>query len=214
VGFIVPDGCLDIIWVGERLIVAGADTAPVPRQAGQGGDVAGLRFRPGRAGSLLGVPAGELTDQRVPLEALWGAPATRLADELAAAPAPERPQVIARHVEARLGQARPIDTIAAAASDEIARRRGQVSIAGLADDLALSERQLRRRCTTAIGYGPKTLARVMRFQHALDLTRRGRPLADVAARAGYADQAHLTREVVALSARTPAAHRPAAHATP
>jgi AraC-like DNA-binding protein len=206
-GYILPDGCLDIIWVRERLIVAGPDTAPVRREPGLGGAVAGLRFRPGRAGSLLGVAADELTDQRIDLEQLWAADAARLADELHRAPPRARPHLIADHVERRLARARPIDRIAAQAADEIGRRRGRVSIAALADDLAISERQLRRRCTSAVGYGPKTLARVMRFQHALALTRRGHALAEVAAVAGYADQAHLTRDVVELSARPPSAHQ-------
>jgi AraC-like DNA-binding protein len=63
----------------------------------------------------------------------------------------------------------------------------------------LSERQLHRRCLPLFGYGPKTLARVLRFDRALALARAGRPFADVASSAGYADQAHLSREVRALA---------------
>jgi AraC-like DNA-binding protein len=65
----------------------------------------------------------------------------------------------------------------------------------MADDLGLSERQLHRRCLVAFGYGPKTVQRVLRFQAALRDARAGRRLADVAADAGYADQAHMSREV-------------------
>jgi AraC-like DNA-binding protein len=79
--------------------------------------------------------------------------------------------------------------------------------------VSLSERQFRRRCHAAVGYGPKTLQRVFRFQR---FVRRidasagapdARPLdlAAAAAEAGYADQAHLTRECAALSGLTPAA---------
>jgi AraC-like DNA-binding protein len=63
----------------------------------------------------------------------------------------------------------------------------------------MSSRQLQRRCGTAFGYGPKTLARVLRLQRALALARRGRSFANVSATAGYADQAHLSREVKALA---------------
>ena len=68
----------------------------------------------------------------------------------------------------------------------------------------MSERQLRRRFADAVGYGPKTLARVLRFQRFLALAGRGDDLAGLAFEAGYADQAHLTRECRRLSGRTPA----------
>lgn len=74
----------------------------------------------------------------------------------------------------------------------------------LAEKVGLSERQLRRRFTEAVGYGPKALHSILRFQHALDLGRRGDPgLAAIAYQAGYADQAHFTREVRRLAGMTP-----------
>ena len=69
--------------------------------------------------------------------------------------------------------------------------------------LGVSERQLRRRFADAVGYGPKTLARVLRFQRFLALARSGDELARLALTAGYADQAHLTRETRRLAGRTP-----------
>ena len=73
--------------------------------------------------------------------------------------------------------------------------------------LGVSERQLRRRFDAAVGYGPKTLQRVLRFQRFLArITPRGEisDLAQLAAETGYADQAHLTREVGRLSGLSPA----------
>ena len=78
----------------------------------------------------------------------------------------------------------------------------------VADDVGLSVRQLRRRCHAAAGYGPKTLQRVLRFQRFVRMLDAAAPppdLASAAALAGYADQAHLTRECAALSGLTPAA---------
>jgi AraC-like DNA-binding protein len=87
-------------------------------------------------------------------------------------------------------------------------------VAAVGDALGISERQLRRRFADAVGYGPKTLARVLRFQRFLALAAgedraaaaRGGSgdLAGLAFAAGYADQAHLTRECRQLSGRTPA----------
>ncbi len=75
-----------------------------------------------------------------------------------------------------------------------------------ASDLFLSPRHLRRRCLEAIGQGPKVLHRILRFQAFLVLTEGAdgdADLAGAAVTAGYADQAHLTRECSRLSGLTP-----------
>ncbi len=74
----------------------------------------------------------------------------------------------------------------------------------LAGELGLSERQLRRRFHAAVGYGPKTLQRVLRFRRFLAGAQPDADLARMAFDAGYADQAHLTRESVRLAGLTPA----------
>jgi AraC-like DNA-binding protein len=76
-------------------------------------------------------------------------------------------------------------------------------VAAAADELGVGARQLHRRSLAAFGYGPKTLARVLRFRRALALARGGVPLAATAARSGFADQAHFTREVRQLAGMTP-----------
>jgi AraC-like DNA-binding protein len=68
----------------------------------------------------------------------------------------------------------------------------------------MSERHLRRRCEVAVGYGPKTLDRVLRFQRFRRLREhRVASLAQLAFESGYADQAHLTREYRRLAGTTP-----------
>jgi transcriptional regulator GlxA family with amidase domain len=72
----------------------------------------------------------------------------------------------------------------------------------LADELGFSERQLRRRFQAAVGYGPKTLQRVLRLRRFLARVTAGDPnarIARAAFEAGYADQAHLGRECRALT---------------
>ncbi|WP_103338785.1 helix-turn-helix domain-containing protein [Amycolatopsis sp. CA-126428] len=68
---------------------------------------------------------------------------------------------------------------------------------------AVSERRLRRRFVQAVGYGPATYLRVSRFQRAVALAPHVRGLAALAAAAGYADQAHLSRDCRALTGLTP-----------
>lgn len=75
-----------------------------------------------------------------------------------------------------------------------------------AGPLAVSERRLRRRFVQAVGYGPATYLRVSRFQRAVALAPHVPGLAALAAAAGYADQAHLSRECRALTGLTPRAY--------
>ena len=79
----------------------------------------------------------------------------------------------------------------------------------LSRGLGVSERQLRRRFDQTVGYGPKTLDRVLRFQRFVSrdaaIAGGDERLARVAAELGYSDQAHLTRDCVALSGLTPSA---------
>jgi AraC-like DNA-binding protein len=125
-----------------------------------------------------------------------------MADHLAEAPAPG--QALAAAVVDRLASAGATEAdlpgpgLAAALRAE----QGPGGVRQVARTLGVTERQLHRRCVTHFGYGPKTVQRVLRFQDALAMARSDRPLALVAAEAGYADQAHLARDVRALAGAT------------
>jgi len=197
---VLPDGCLDVIVRDGQAIVAGPDTGPVPGRIAPGEVVTGLRLRPGAGGAVLRIDAGELRDVRVPLEDLWG-PAGRELGERAA----EDPAALASALRPRLA-ASAVDVRVLEAARRLARAPG-TPVPALAADVGLGERHLRRRFAAAVGYGPKTFARVARFRAALGLVRSGESLAAAALAAGYADQAHMTRELVALSGRTPGSLR-------
>lgn len=190
---VLPDGCMDLIWHEGRLLVAGPDTVAHVADERSGGSYAGLRFAAGTGPLLLGVPAAELRDRRVPLEALWsGAAVRRLAEGVAGDPAAG----LEAWAVARARATGPADPFPAG----LARALSAGSpVAAVAARCGLGERQLRRRCEAAFGYGPKTLARILRLQRALALARRGLPFAGVAVTAGYADQPHLAREVRSLA---------------
>jgi AraC-like DNA-binding protein len=195
-GRVLPDGCADIVWTGSRLVVAGPATVPVAAAIPVGTPVFGVRFRLGAAGPGLGLPAGELADLTVPVGEVWE---PQLEERVAAGGLPALVQGVRR----RLRAAERVDPLARAAALGLARPDARVSELGEA--LNISERQLRRRFAAAVGYGPKTLARVLRFQRFLGLAAGGDgDLAGLAFAAGFADQAHLTRECVRLSGRTPA----------
>jgi AraC-like DNA-binding protein len=207
-GRILPDGCADIVWDGTDLVVAGPATIALSSPA-RGTPVFGVRFRLGAAGTGLGLPAEELADLRVPLADVWrDGEAVREAAASGGLPA------LVDALRARLltGRADPLTRAAA-----VGLARPGARVAELGAELGISERQLRRRFADAVGYGPKTLARILRFQRFLllageDARRADRAgpagpcgdLAGLAFAAGYADQAHLSRECRRLAGRTPA----------
>jgi AraC-like DNA-binding protein len=186
---IVPDACVDLIFDGARLWVAGPDTR-AHVSVSEPGLLIGARLAPGAAARGLGIAADELRDGRIDLLDLWPAARVRgLAEHLADARRTAAQQVVL---------ARELTTDVE--PDPVVRAvLGGGPVAGIADRLGLSVRQVHRRCVLAFGYGPKTVHKVLRFQRALRLARTGNRLADVAAATGYADQAHLARDVRALA---------------
>lgn len=190
---VLPDGCMDLVWHDGSLLVAGPDTAAYTVADRPGSSYAGLRFAPGVGPALLGLPAREVRDLRVPLDDLWpAAEARRLATRADGGPA----AALDAWAAARARTAGPADPLPAAVVAALSAGR---PLSGVTAACGLGERQLRRRCEAAFGYGPRTLARVLRLQRALAMARTGVPFARVAADAGYADQPHLSREVRALA---------------
>ncbi|RFU85031.1 helix-turn-helix domain-containing protein [Streptomyces triticagri] len=188
---VLPDGCMDLLWMDDRLYVAGPDLhAYVPEAPGDG-TVAGLRFAPGTAYPVLGVPARELRDRRVALAELWpAAQVRRLTARVAAAGDPAT--ALESLVLDRAADSAPADPLPRLIAERLASGHG---VAATADALGVGARRLHRSSLDAFGYGPKTLARILRLQRALTLARTGLPFAETAAVAGFADQAHLARDV-------------------
>ncbi|GAA3338338.1 helix-turn-helix transcriptional regulator [Amorphoplanes nipponensis] len=185
---ILPDGCLDLIWHEGSVFIAGPDTTAQLGTAPPGARFAALRFAAGTGPGVLGVPADELTDQQVPLDAVCPAAEARAVAEAADPVAALEAFALRRWQEPD----RAMVAVAAAA------RAGR-PVGAIADRCGLSPRHLQRRCRSSFGYGPKTLARILRLQRAVALARAGRPFAEVSVSAGYADQAHLSRDVRALA---------------
>jgi AraC-like DNA-binding protein len=206
---VLPDGAVELIWSGRGLFVRGADTRAHQIGAFPERTFVGIRFRPGGAADVLGLRGAELADARVGISALWGgSEMERLESALAGSRAPrEAADVLEDAVAARV-RGEP-DPAVAATVDALRERAAPALVGPLADSIGLSERQLLRRCLAALGYGPKTLDRIFRFQRFRALAARESELglAEIAAAVGYADQSHLTRECLRLAGETPATHR-------
>lgn len=200
---VLPDGCMDLLCSAGEVRVAGPDTAAYLTEVPAGSRVLAVRFRPGAAPGVLGVPADALRDQRVPLAELWGRAAT---ERIAAADDPAG--ALLNAVRARRPAPDPTLRVV------LARLRAGAGVAATADALGWTERTLHRRCLAAFGYGPAVLRRILRFRAAVRLLGRGVPPAETAARTGYADQPHLSREVRALAGVAPGQLSGANRSTP
>jgi AraC-like DNA-binding protein len=193
---IVPDACVDLIWSGGGLSIAGPDTRArvvtlAPRVC-----LVGVRLRPGVAGAVLRVPASELCDCTADAaEVLGYEVAAPLLEALAAGVDPHALLLRAMHER---GVHEP-DPLVVAAVAALGRPRARVS--AVAAELGVSARQLQRLVSAAAGYGPKLLARVLRFRRLQALAPA--PLVELALEAGYADQAHMTAEVRLLAGLSP-----------
>lgn len=225
-------GLVDTIWYCEaaeapaaellmptgraQIVIGIADSAPGaliqgPMSAAAEIDTAmqrravGVAFSPGGLAPFVGGPVGELADVRVELGAEWGRRGSSVVSDLgelgdAAA--------ISTRIEEELvgriahGDAAEVDPVVVEAAH---RLRGGDGVGEVASALGVDRRVLASRFRSVVGLGMKRYSRVCRFERALRETRRpaAPSLADIAARAGFADQAHMTREFTALSGLTP-----------
>ena len=146
---ILPDGCADLIWEsGRGVYLAGPDTGPMPATLPAGETLLGVRLRPGAAGTLLGVPLDLLRNTRADLADLRPEAAGGLSGGLPPDEALRRLVTLA----GRLSRERPPDPAMVAAVRLLDDPR--VRVPELADRLGLGDRQLRRRFSAAVGYGP------------------------------------------------------------
>ncbi|MDF0532119.1 AraC family transcriptional regulator [Tsukamurella sp. 8F] len=193
-----------------------------------GGFVAGLRRRPTllhqpgaaygmRVGltprgvrSILGVPLDSLTDRVERTEDVVGSAATHLVDHLISASGWEdRFAILGAFLRRRAREAHgplrnPSLPALDAALDLITAADGRVRIDWLADEVGYSRRWFSERFRSEFGMGPKGVARVARFENAVRLlaAEPETPLAGLALRCGFYDQAHLAAEWRSLSGCT------------
>ena len=184
-------------------MVIGPWTEPFDAHLPAGTNILGARCHPGLASSLLGVPASELLNLSMPLCDLWGSGGSsaysRIADQTALV---AQVSAMERALLARVANANPIDNTI---------REGIQW-----NWLGLSSRQIQRRFTAAVGYGPKMFQSVLRFQRLLNLAATAGVqgnLAQFAADAEYSDQAHMTREVRRFSGKPPSTLLPSSRST-
>ncbi|SDA44148.1 helix-turn-helix domain-containing protein [Mesorhizobium qingshengii] len=186
---------------------AGLFAGPVIIESFGGACCVQVNFTPLGARRFFRRPMSELTDSMVVLDDVLGAEGMALRERLGNAPDwTARFDIAETFVAARLKHATETPLEIAWAYRRIIGSGGRTRISSLAERLGWSRKHLASSFSNAIGIGPKTLSRIVRFNRALGLARQQTvDWADVAADCGYADQAHLVREFRDLAGETPAA---------
>ncbi|MFE3290351.1 helix-turn-helix domain-containing protein [Rhodococcus sp. NPDC059234] len=166
-----------------------------------------LSLTPAGARALLGVPTAALGAWIVGLGELFGADAAEIGDRIAATESWADRFAILDEVLTRRLRDDPIDPHLTQAWRLLVA--GDARVGDVAREVGWSRRHLVGRFTAEFGVTPKDAARVARFHRSHQLMR-ARPdvsLADVAARCGYYDQAHLARDWRDLAGKPPSRWR-------
>jgi methylphosphotriester-DNA--protein-cysteine methyltransferase len=193
----------------HRAVVAGPSSEHWTLETSATSAVVGVHFKPGGAFPFFGVPAGELHNARVPLDALWGSRAARMVEEVLAASTPDAKfDALER---ALLGAARTLTRHRAVgfALRELSMLPKQRTISELAVAGGISQRRLLEHFRDEVGMAPKLFSRVQRFQAVVQSVHPLRAVdwADVAASCGYFDQAHFIHDFRSFSGFAPATYR-------
>jgi AraC-like DNA-binding protein len=204
---VLPDACVDLVFFqGQPPVVVGPWTETFVAQLAPGTKITGARFHPGKAAAILRVPASALRNQQAGIRDIWGATAREPFAGVGELPTfrASRAALEAAFLRHLRNIASP-DATVTAAIDWIARRPS-ARIEELSRLAGISSRQMQRRFSAAVGYGPKMFQSILRFQRLLYLASNvfcESSLADLAARSGYADQSHMNREVRRFAGRSP-----------
>ncbi|MCU7374659.1 helix-turn-helix domain-containing protein [Paucibacter sp. O1-1] len=208
---VLPDGALRlIVELGDAptVQVLGASAAPVLLRLQGRLEGLSLTVRPGAAAALLGLPAGELTGQVLPLDSLWRGAGAELGERLGTSQGDTaRLTVLQAFLQRRL----PGPTITSRpavmqALRLIGRSEGRRPLHEIAAAMGVGERRLQQLFQLEVGLSPRTWSRLARLQACLRRLRLQGATpgwVDLALDSGFYDQAHLAKEFRALCGLSP-----------
>jgi AraC-like DNA-binding protein len=176
------------------------------RVRGENVECVQVRLSPVIARAVLGVSPSDLDGAVVSLGDLWGREASRIREQLGDVSSwQDRFALTDALLARRHGAGPPVDPEVAWAWHRIVGSRGLARVDGLAAEVGWSRKRLWSRFRSQLGLPPKRAVKLVRFDHAAHRLVAGESAARVAADAGYADQSHLHRDVMAFTGSTPAA---------
>lgn len=208
---VLPTGSMDLVMrlddAREMGSFSGARSTAFVLDTSKPLSVIGVRFKAGGGAAFIGLPAGELRDERVSLDDLWRDSAPRLRDQLLEATDPQaKLHVLEQFLLARLTRRPRCATDYALA--QFQRAPGAASIGQIVEHTGLSSRRFIALFRDRVGLTPKLFARLCRFRRTLG-TLQGRTdvdWADTAVACGYFDQAHLIHDFREFAGVSPAVY--------
>jgi AraC-like DNA-binding protein len=208
---LMPSGMMNLVvtwdangrfWSG----VSGVRTQAMMLYTSAPFTVFGVSFKPGGAFPFLSMPAGELQDLHVPLEAVWGRRANDVCESLVAAcTAARKFQIVEcallETARGRFARHRAVRYAVRALGDASRPR----PVAQIVDDVGMSQRRFIETFRNHVGVTPKAFARLRRFQHVLGAVEHLSEVdwAGVAVSCGYFDQAHFIHDFKEFAGVTP-----------
>ena len=211
---VFPDGCISLTYYRNLtntvswLHVVGPRLDPFRVKVFAGDTFWGARLSPAACRRVLGCDPVTIQNHILPCAQILPHVADKLFQELSAGGGFAEAVAAYDSCLHSLGvKPTDVDLQVAAAVRMIEANKGQIKIAKIAAAVGLSVRQLERRFRAVVGLTPKQFARLRRVRAtAIGLVEEAEmSLAARAAEMGYADQAHLTREFVAVTGRSPVA---------
>jgi AraC-like DNA-binding protein len=209
---VFPDGCAYIIFKFDRTAgtsyayLLGMRTAFIEADYPKSTQLFGVGFKPAGITAFTRVSLEELTDRRVELALV-----ETLFDKLFYETLPEKQSIaeIVAHTNScllkRFSCLYPVESQITRAVDLISLSKGQLSLADVASDVCLCQRHFERKFKSVIGVSPKMLAKIVRFNNALQCMQKHQhaDLLTIAVECGYYDRTHLAKDFKLLTGETP-----------
>jgi AraC-like DNA-binding protein len=165
-----------------------------------------INFTPIGARRFLQLPLCELSNRSVGLDELYGDQSMRVVEALAEAGDWDRRfELLEALIGKRIAEARPTRREIQWAWGQMQQSGGILEISRLAQELRWSHKHLIAQFRDHLGFPPKRLGRILRFQRTIKQIAEGDPKSwvELAFDCGYFDQSHMIREFDELAGCTP-----------
>jgi len=170
----------------------------------------GVHFKPWGLSAFVDIPATELRDRWVPVDAVWRRSLDRIRDQIGGiASATETLLVLEEELCSRLAEApsRGLNLVQRTGG-RLETSHGAIPVRALTDDAGVSGSHLATQFKSHVGVTPKRVARIYRFARLILSVDALRPVdwSELALTAGYFDQAHFSKEFKDFTGHTPTSY--------
>ena len=211
---ILPTGRMGLVLdvggdAGSAGFVSGARTTSFVLDTSRPLSLIGAGFKAGAGYAFFGLPAGELQELSVPLDAVWGSAAQLLRAQLLETPGTAtRFGILERYLVARLRGSPPRSALVSFALQAFQCPQGRVSVGEIVDRTGVSARRFIAQFRQQVGLAPKAFCRIQRFRQVLRCISDATEVdwTQTALACGYYDQAHFNHEFREFAGVSPSAY--------